>query len=512
MSGTPAAPKPPPTASSDLPEQMRVRRDKAERLLARGREPYPPGYPRTASLAALRAAYPDLPPGTATGDVVGITGRVMLNRIAGKLCFATLQEGGVQVQVMLAQDRVGADRLADWKADVDLGDQVGVTGEVGTTRRGELSVLADSWEITAKALRPLPDKHKGLADPEARVRQRYLDLIVNPGARQMLRVRSAVVWSLRTSLRDRDFVEVETPMLQPLHGGAAARPFVTHMNALDLDLYLRIAPELYLKRLVVGGLDKVFELNRNFRNEGVDTSHNPEFAMLEAYEAYGDYNSMAELTRELVQEAALAARGSLVVPLPAVPGSGAAGEMDLSGSWRQMTVHAALSAVLGENVTPDTGLAELRRSAAAVGVELHPEWREGQIVLQLYEKLVEATTVEPTFYRDFPTEVAPLTRAHRSDPRLAERWDLVALGRELATAYTELVDPVEQRRRLTEQSLKAAGGDPEAMQLDEDFLRALEHAMPPSGGMGMGVERLIMLLTGSPSIRETMLFPLVRPE
>ena len=316
-----------------------MRRAKSERLRAQGRDPYPPGYPRTVSLAALRAAYPDLPPGTATGDLVGVTGRVMLNRIAGKLCFATLQEGGVQVQVMLAQDRVGADRLADWKADVDLGDQVGVTGEVVTTRRGELSVLADSWAITAKSLRPLPDKHKGLADPEARVRQRYLDLIVNPGARQMLRARSAVVWSLRTSLRDRGFVEVETPMLQLLHGGATARPFVTHMNALDLDLYLRIAPELYLKRLVVAGVDKVFELNRNFRNEGVDTAHNPEFAMLEAYEAYGDYNSMAELTRELVQEAALAANGSLLVPLPAVPGSAAGGEMDLSGSWRQMTVH-----------------------------------------------------------------------------------------------------------------------------------------------------------------------------
>ena len=240
-------------------------------------------------------------------------------------------------------------------------------------------MLADSWAITAKSLRPLPDKHKGLADPEARVRQRYLDLIVNPGARQLLRARSAVVWSLRTSLRDRGFIEVETPMLQLLHGGAAARPFVTHINALDLDLYLRIAPELYLKRLVVGGLDKVFELNRSFRNEGVDTTHNPEFAMLEAYEAYGDYNSMAELTRELVQEAALAAHGSLVVPLPAVPGSGAGGEMDLSGSWRQMTVHDALSAVLGENVTPDTGLARAapvgggRRRAAAARMAGRPD-------------------------------------------------------------------------------------------------------------------------------------------
>lgn len=492
--------------SAEPPEQVRIRREKLDRLRAAGVDPYPLGYPRTTSVADLRRRFPDLPPDTATGEMVGVTGRVMLNRTGGRLLFATLQEGGERVQVMLTLDRLGADRLAAWKSDVDLGDQVGVTGEVITTRTGELTVRADRWALTSKALRPLPDKRKGLTDPEARVRQRYVDLIVNPETRGLLVERAAVVWSLRTSLRRRGFVEVETPMLQPVHGGAAARPFVTHVNALDLDLYLRIAPELYLKRLVVGGIDKVFEINRNFRNEGADTSHNPEFTMLEFYEAYGDYDSGARLTRELVQEAAWALHGSLTVPTPD------RGELDLGGEWRSVSVHDAISEALGEKITPDTADDELRRLAEAAGVPLRPEWSAGAVVLEMYEKLVEHATVEPTFYRDFPVDVSPLVRQHRDDPRLAERWDLVVRGFELGTGYSELVDPVEQRRRLTEQSLLAAGGDPEAMRLDEDFLRALEHGMPPTGGVGVGVERLVMVLTGTSSIREVMLFPLVRPQ
>ncbi|MDQ6650279.1 MAG: bifunctional lysylphosphatidylglycerol synthetase/lysine--tRNA ligase LysX [Actinomycetota bacterium] len=503
MSEGPDAPADPP--AQDLPEQMRVRRDKLDRLRAAGTDPYPVGFPRTTTLAALRARYADLPPDTATGDRVGVAGRVVLSRVGGKLCFATLRDGSGEGQVMLSLDRLGEAALAAWKSDVDLGDHVGVEGEVITSRRGELSVLADRWALTSKSLRPLPDKHHGLTDPEARVRQRYVDLIVNPDARRMLEVRAAVMRSLRASLTDRGYTEVETPMLQPVHGGATARPFVTHMNALNLPLYLRIAPELYLKRLVVGGVENVFEINRNFRNEGVDTRHNPEFTMLEAYQAYGDYDSMLELTRSLVQEAAVAAYGSTVVRH--VDGS----EHDLGGTWRSVSVHEAVSAALGEPVDVDTPLARLVDLAGAAGVELQPAWGPGAVVLELYEKLVEAATVEPTFYRDFPTEVSPLTRQHRRDPRLAERWDLVAYGREVGTAYSELVDPVEQRRRLTEQSLAAAAGDPEAMVLDEDFLRALEYGMPPSGGLGLGVERLLMTLTGSPSIRETILFPLVRP-
>jgi lysyl-tRNA synthetase class 2 len=405
---------------------------------------------------------------------------------------------------MLSLDRVGGESLASWKADVDLGDHVGITGEVITSKRGELSVLAESWALTAKCLRPLPDKHKGLSDPEALVRQRYVDLIVNPEARRMLTMRSDAVRSLRHTLAEAGFLEVETPMLQAVHGGANARPFVTHINAYDADLYLRIAPELYLKRLAVGGVEKVFEINRNFRNEGVDATHNPEFTMLEAYEAYGDYNTMAELTCRLVQSAARDALGSTVVRHGDT-------EYDIGGVWRTTTVNGGLSEILGVAITADTSLAELVALCEKADVGVDPEWNRGQVILEMYERLLEEHTVLPTFYRDFPTEVSPLTRKHRDDPRLAERWDLVAFGTEIGTAYSELIDPVEQRARFIAQSLLAAGGDPEAMQLDEDFLRALEYAMPPTGGMGMGVDRLLMMFTGA-SIRQTVLFPFVRPQ
>jgi lysyl-tRNA synthetase, class II len=478
-------------ADDNVPEQVRVRQEKRARMLSSGIDPYPVGYPRTTTIAALREKYGDLPADTATGEVVGVAGRVILSRIGGKLCFATLRDGGGDIQVMISLAKVGDEALAAWKRDVDLGDHVGVTGEVITSRSGELSVLAESFAITAKALRPLPEKHKGLTDPESRVRQRYLDLIVNPQARRIAEMRSAVTQSVRSTLVARGFMEVETPVLTALHGGANAKPFVTHGNAYDSRLYLRIALELYLKRLVVGGIEAVFEIGRVFRNEGVDTTHNPEFTMLEAYQAYGDYDTMASLTRELVQ--------------------GADGtEHDISGSWRSMTVYEAISAAAGEEVTPSTEVAYLRVLCEKLGVPLEPNWNQGQIVLEMYERLVEKQTVEPTFYRDFPVEVSPLTRQHRSDPRLAERWDLVAFGMELGTAYSELVDPVEQRARLTAQSLLAAGGDPEAMQLDEDFLLALEYAMPPAGGMGMGMDRLMIMLTGE-NIRETILFPFVRP-
>ncbi|MEP7055452.1 MAG: bifunctional lysylphosphatidylglycerol synthetase/lysine--tRNA ligase LysX [Actinomycetota bacterium] len=493
-------------APDDANEQMRVRRAKRDRLVAAGIDPYPVAVPRTTTIAALRERYADLAIDVSTGDRVSIAGRIVLNRTGGKLCFATLRDGTGDVQVMLSLDKVGGAGLAAWKADADLGDHVSVTGEVITSRRGELSVLSDSWAMAAKALRPLPDKHKGLSDPEARVRQRYVDLIVNPAARRMLDVRSATVRTLRESLSRRAFLEVETPMLQSVQGGATARPFVTHHNALDLDLFLRIAPELYLKRLVVGGVDRVFEINRNFRNEGVSAKHNPEFTMLEVYQAYADYDSMAVLTRELVQEAALAATGSLVVPLPD------GGELDLSGSWREVTVLDAISDAVGEVVSLEESPDLLRKQAERAGVPLDPAWGTGAVILEMYERLVEHVTVEPTFFKDFPKDVSPLTRGHRSDPLLAERWDLVVDGRELGTAYSELVDPVEQRTRLISQVGAKESGDAEAMELDEDFLRALEFGMPPTGGMGMGVDRLLMVLTGATSIRECILFPLVRPE
>jgi lysyl-tRNA synthetase class 2 len=492
-------------ADESVSQQVRVRLGKRERLLESGAEPYPAGFERTAAAAGLRARYGDLPPDTFTGEVASVAGRVMLSRIGGKLCFARLRDGTGDIQVMISLARVGEQRLAAWKRDVDLGDHVGVTGEVITSRSGELSVLASSWTLTAKSLRPLPEKFRGLTDPESRVRQRYADLIVNPEARRSAELRAAVMHSIRSQLNEHGFLEVETPVLTPLHGGANARPFLTHANAYDSKVYLRIALELYLKRLVVGGIERVYEIGRIFRNEGADAAHNPEFTMLEAYEAYGDYNTIGELTRELVQGAAVAAFGSTVIRR--ADGS----EYDIGGDWPEVTVYDAISAVAGEEVTVGTAEAGLRELCGRLDVPVAPGWNRGQIVLEMYERLVEKRTVQPTFYRDFPVEVSPLVRQHRSDPRLAERWDLVVWGAELGTGYSELVDPVVQRARLTAQSLLKAGGDPEAMELDEDFLRALEYGMPPTGGMGMGIDRLLMTFTGE-NIRETLLFPFVRPD
>ena len=496
---------PAPDPTEDLPEQMKVRRAKRERMLAEGIPPYPVNLPRTATLKEIREKYAELATDTASGDTVSITGRVIFIRNGGKLCFATLRDGdGTELQAMLSLDKVGAAALEDWKRLVDLGDLVGVTGEVITSRRGELSVLAESWTMSAKALRPLPVAHRPLSE-EIRVRQRYVDLIVRPQARETVRTRAAVVRSLRESLFRRNFLEVETPMLQLQHGGATARPFVTHSNALDTDLYLRIAPELFLKRAVVGGIDRVFEINRNFRNEGMDSTHSPEFAMLEAYQAYADYNVMQQQTREWIQEAAFAVAGSHIVTH--FDGT----ELDLSGEWTSVTLYGSLSAALGEEVTPSTDISQLLRYAEKHDLSVDPKWGPGKLVEELFEHLVQHTLQAPTFVRDYPEETAPLTRAHRETPGLTEKWDLYVSGFELATAYSELVDPVVQRDRLLAQSLLAAGGDPEAMQLDEDFLRAMEYGMPPTGGMGMGIDRLLMALTGL-GIRETILFPLVRPE
>ncbi len=489
----------------ELPEQMRVRREKLDRLRESGIDPYPVTFPRTATIAEIRAKHPDLEPGTETGEKVGVTGRVMLIRNTGKLCFATIRDGGGDLQVMLSLANVGQEQLDFWKREVDLGDHIGVEGEVITSRRGELSVMADRFAITSKCLRPLPEKHAGLTDPEARVRQRYVDLIVNDEARKMARIRSATVRAVRDFWHEEGYLEVETPMLQPIHGGAAARPFKTHINAYDMDLYLRIAIELYLKRLVVGGIEKVFEINRNFRNEGADSTHNPEFTMLEAYGTYLDYNDMADLTQRMYQKAVVAALGTTVVVHDGV-------EIDLGlPKWPRITLYGSVSEALGEEITPHTPIEDVRKLADARGISWDPKWGQGRLVQEVFEELIEHTLVQPTFVMDYPVETSPLTRQHREEPLLTEKWDLIGFGTELGTAYSELVDPVEQRRRLTEQSLLAAGGDPEAMQLDEDFLRALEYAMPPTGGMGAGIDRMIMAFTGK-GIRDTILFPLVKPE
>ncbi|WP_425303671.1 bifunctional lysylphosphatidylglycerol synthetase/lysine--tRNA ligase LysX [Nocardia wallacei] len=482
------------------PEQVRVRMDKVRRLEATGVDVYPVAYPPTHTVASARRS----PKGT----TVRVCGRLLRIRDYGGVIFAVLRDWSADIQLVIDRGRVGADRAAEFDEYFDLGDLIEVSGQVGHSRRGELSLLAQDWRMIGKCLHPLPDKWKGLADPEARVRQRYVDMAINTEAREVLTKRSAVVRSLRDTLSGWGFLEVETPVLQQVHGGANAAPFTTHINAYDLDLYLRIAPELYLKRLCVGGMEKVFELGRVFRNEGVDFSHNPEFTILEAYEAHSDYERMMHACRQLIQEAAVAANGKCVALRPNPDGS--LREVDISGDWPVKTVHGAISAAIGETITPDTETERLRVLCDKAGVPYQFGWDAGQIVLEMYEHLVEDRTEEPTFYIDFPTSVSPLTRAHRSIAGVAERWDLVAWGVELGTAYSELTNPLEQRRRLTEQSMLAAGGDPEAMELDEDFLQALEFAMPPTGGLGVGVDRVVMLITGR-SIRETLPFPLVKP-
>lgn len=481
-----------------------MRRDKRARLLADGTPPYPVVVPRTHSLGEIRAAYPDLEVDTATGDVVSVVGRVMFMRNTGKLCFATLQEGdGTQLQVMLSLTKVGAESLGEWKSLVDIGDFVGVTGEVITSRRGELSVLADSWVMAAKALRPLPVAYKDMNE-ESRVRRRPVDLIMRPQAREMVRQRSAVIAALRAGLTGRGFVEVETPMLQTLHGGAAARPFVTHSNALDIDLYLRIAPELFLKRAVVGGIERVFEINRNFRNEGVDSSHSPEFAMLETYQAYGTYDDSAIMIRELVQEIAVAVFGSTTITL-------ADGEVyEFGGEWTWMDMYPSLSAGIGVEITPETPVALLRELAEKADIDIPPGAGHGKLVEELWEHVCGDQLHRPTFVRNFPVETSPLVREHRSIPGVVEKWDLYVRGFELATGYSELIDPVVQRERFVDQARLAAAGDEEAMVLDEDFLTTMEYGMPPTTGTGMGVDRLLMALTGL-GIRETILFPLTKP-
>ncbi|WP_336109593.1 bifunctional lysylphosphatidylglycerol synthetase/lysine--tRNA ligase LysX [Streptomyces sp. PTD9-10] len=481
----PAAP------AAGLPDQVRVRHRTLDRLRAAGTDPYPVGVP------APTHALADVP----QGQDVTVAGRVMLVRDFGGIVFVVLRDWSGDHQLALTRDRSAA-ALDRFRSDTDIGDHITATGRAGRSDKGEPTVFVTSWQLTGKCLRPLPDKRRGLADPEAKVRRRYLDLVTSPDARQVIRARSTAVQALRQGLLGRGFIEVETPMLQQIHGGANARPFTTHINAYDLDLYLRIAPELYLKRLCVGGLEKVFELGRTFRNEGVSYKHNPEFTMLEAYQAYADYDVMLDLTRELIQGAATAALGS---PVARKDGR----EYDISGPWPVKTVYGALSEVLGEEIGPGTELLRLHRLCDRTGVPYTADDGPGDVVLEMYGRLIEERTQLPTFYKDFPTEVSPLTRQHRADPRLAERWDLVAFGIELGTAYSELTDPVEQRRRLTAQSLLAAGGDPEAMELDEDFLDALDYAMPPTGGLGIGVDRLVMFLTGL-TIRETLPFPLVR--
>jgi len=511
-------------AKNDLPEQVRIRREKRERLLAAGRDPYPVEVPRTISIEELVSAYHvvkeddpavegvnNLEVGEETDTVVSVTGRVIFFRNTGKLCFAKLQAGsGASVQAMISLAEVGEESLKDWKADVDLGDIISVTGRVISSKRGELSVMATEWQMASKALRPLPVAHKEMSEDQ-RIRHRYTDLIMREEARKNALTRIKVMRALRNFLESEGFLEVETPMLQTLHGGAAARPFVTHSNAMDMDLYLRIAPELFLKRCVVGGIERVFEVNRNFRNEGVDSSHSPEFAMLETYQAWGDYNTGADLIKRLIQSVAMEVFGSTTVTL--VDGT----EYDFGGEWKTLEMYPSLNEALARKfpgqpeVTIDSTVEELSAIADHIGLEKGKGWGHGKFVEEIWEFLCEDQLYGPVFVRDFPVETSPLTRQHRFKKGVTEKWDLYVRGFELATGYSELVDPVIQRERFEDQARLAAGGDDEAMELDDDFLFAMEQGMPPTSGNGMGIDRLLMALTGL-GIRETVLFPIVKPE
>jgi lysyl-tRNA synthetase, class II len=483
----------------------RVRRDKLARLRKAGVDAFPVGFRRSHTLPEVRRGWDGLEPGEETGDVVRVAGRIVLKREMGRLAFWTLRHDGEELQIMLTVDALG-DEQFQMVADLDAGDLVGAEGPVIKTRKGELSVKATEVFLLGKALRPLPDKWHGLTDVELRSRQRELDLTVNPAAREAMRLRSRVIRSLRESMLDRGFLEVETPILNPVPGGALARPFVTHHNALDTDLYLRVACELYLKRLLVGGVDRVFELGRVFRNEGIDTTHNTEFTMLESNSAFQDYRDMMELARGVILEAADAAGGGRRVTFRGQ-------QIDLEAPWREVTLLEAVRETLGEpGLAYDLPLDRVRALCDRYGVAWQPGWETGKLVLELYERHVEHTIVQPTFVTDHPVEVSPLAHPHRDDPFVTERFELIILGREYSNCFSELTDPDEQRLRFEEQALAKAGGDEDAMVVDEAYLRALELGLPPNAGLGIGVDRLVMLLGGLSSIREALLFPQLRPE
>ena len=496
------------------PEQVQMRVAKRAMMLEAGIAPYPVHLDVTDTIEAVRAKYDGkLEAGEETEDMVGIAGRVLFLRNAGGLCFVQLSAGdGTKIQGMISKKEIGADSLKQFKQLVDLGDHLYLKGRVIASKTGELSVFATEWAIASKALQPLPALHKDLNE-DTRTRKPYIGMIADENIRNMVRNRSKAVASLRRTFDDHDFLEVETPMLQTLHGGAAARPFTTHMNAFDLDLYLRIAPELFLKRCLVGGIDRVFEINRDFRNEGVDATHAPEFTMVEAYQAYGTYDSIGQLVKELVQKTAMDVYGSHKVTL--LDGT----EYDFGGEWKTISMYDSLSESLGEEIVPNggpdapgTSVEHLGAIADKLGVERDDVENHGKLVEHLWEHFYEDKLYEPTFVRDFPVETSPLVKGHRNKAGVVEKWDLYVRGFELATGYSELNDPIDQEMRFKEQMRLSEKGDDEAMIIDHDFLRALQYGMPPTSGIGIGIDRLTMLMTGQETIQEVILFPQMKPE
>lgn len=487
-------------------ELLRVRRAKLQKIVEGGGEAYRSRFGEPGEVlqaAELASRFTDLEAGAGSQKEATVAGRLFARREHGKATFADLRDSSGKIQLLLRQDVVGEEAYARF-SDLDLGDWIGARGEVVRSRRGELSISVESYELLSKSLRPLPEKWHGLKDREQRYRQRYLDLLMNEEARQVLESRSGMIREIRKYLDEKGFMEVETPMLQPLPGGATARPFVTHHNALGMDLYLRIAPELYLKRLLVGGYEKVYELNRNFRNEGMSTRHNPEFTMLETYEAFVDYTYLMDFLQELITRAVVAVRGC-----PEIEYAGHS--ISLAPPWKKVTMVEALREYAGLELSIDMDVKRLKALAQEKEIEVPPSAGPGWMINELYEKLVEPRLIQPTIVLDYPEEVSPLARRSLSNPGFTERFEILVAGQEIANAFSELIDPLDQRSRFEAQARKRAAGDEEAQPLDEDYITALEYGMPPAGGTGVGIDRLTMLATGCQNIRDVIIFPHLRP-
>lgn len=489
----------------ELSDLMRQRRQKLQELIAAGIDPFKSKFERTDLIEDIVREYGHLEAGETTEVKATIAGRVMAIREHGKATFVTLKDGSGSLQLYLKVDSLGAEKYESFLKNIDIGDWLGASGRIFRTKRRELSLWVEDYELLTKSLRPLPEKWHGLKDVETRYRQRYLDLIVNPQVREVFLKRGKIIRLFRQFLDERGFLEVDMPMLHPIPGGATARPFATFHNALGINLYLRIAPELYLKRLVVGGLDKVYELNRSFRNEGISVRHNPEFTMLEVYQAYADYYQIMDLTEEMIRYVVREAAGALKIKYQEQ-------EIDFESPWARYTMLGAIEKIGKIKVSYEDDIADLRKVAEKLEIEVHPAFGKGRIINEIFEKTVEHKLIQPTFILDYPLELTPLARRHPQNPNLVERFELIVAGREIANAFSELTDPLEQRRRFEEQVAQREAGLEEAQMLDEDFVRALEYGMPPTGGLGIGIDRLVMILTDSYSIRDVIFFPQLRPE
>jgi len=496
------APEKPGSEETTDPIVVRLRR--LEELKASGVEPYKKKFARTALIASIRKQFEGIDPGSVTDAKFSIAGRLIALRTHGKASFADLKDGSGKIQLFASFDLLG-ERDYEFFTNLDIGDIVGVTGTVFKTRRGELSIRVESFELLSKSLRPLPEKWHGLKDVEIRYRQRYVDLLMNDDVKQVFLTRSKIISLIRKFLEEKGYVEVETPMLHPIPGGASARPFITHHNALDMDLYLRIAPELYLKRLIVGGFEKVYELNRNFRNEGISVKHNPEFTMLELYEAYADYVDMMDLIEELITHVVLEIKGTLQFEYQGVM-------LNFERPWKRLTMIEAIREYAGEEVSFEMDIEDLRLVALKYGVDVKPYFGKGKLITEIFEKAVEAKIAGPVIIYDYPLEVSPLARKKADNPEFVERFEVIAAGREIVNAFSELNDPIDQAKRFFDQVKLAEAGDEEAQRFDYDYIRALEYGLPPTGGAGLGIDRLVMLLTDRYSIREVILFPHLRPE